>query len=134
MVIDARELKFTFARSSGPGGQNVNKVNSKAILHWNVSSSASLSYEVKTRFLIKFKNKISVTGDFFISCDRFRDKNKNVQDCIERLEEYVSSVLIPEKERKETKPKPSQKRRRLHTKKKRSEKKIQRRRVHSEEP
>ena len=133
MIIDSREFKFTFARSSGPGGQNVNKVNSKAILHWNVSSSASLSIDVKTRFLTKFKNKITSAGDFFISCDRFRDKNKNVQACIERLEEYVRSVLVPEKERKETKPKPSQKRLRLHTKKKRSEKKIHRRRVRSED-
>ncbi|HVK60330.1 MAG TPA: aminoacyl-tRNA hydrolase, partial [Bdellovibrionales bacterium] len=81
------ELQFTYARSSGAGGQNVNKVSSKAVLRWNPAGSTSIPFQVKERFLAKFGNKLTTEGDLIITSDRHRDQGRNVADCIEKLKE-----------------------------------------------
>jgi len=86
------EFEFSFARSSGPGGQNVNKVNSKAMLRWPVRANLSLPAEVRQRFLARFGSRLTVDGDLLITSQRYRDQGRNVADCLEKLREMLLVV------------------------------------------
>ena len=127
--IPIREMNFSFARSSGPGGQNVNKVNSKAVLHWNIADSASISGEVRERFVDQFSNKMDSIGNVVLSSDRYRDQQRNMDDCLEKLTEMLKLVAVPPKKRKATKPTRGSKERRLTGKKNTSERKTMRKKV-----
>jgi ribosome-associated protein len=121
------ELVFTYARSSGAGGQNVNKVNSKAVLRWSPRASRVLSFEMLERFLKKFGGRLTAEGDLIIMSDRFRDQGRNAADCLEKLREMIESVRFAPKKRKPTKPTFGSKQRRLREKKAHGEKKQNRR-------
>jgi len=125
--IPSEEFQFTYARSAGPGGQNVNKVNSKAILHWPVAQSTQLPQEVKMRFLSRYRHKITTLGEVVISGQRFRDQPKNAEDCLERLKEMILAVWEAPVKRKRTKPSRGGKERRLQAKREQSERKAGRR-------
>lgn len=120
------ELIFQYARSSGPGGQNVNKVNSKCLLKWDVVNSSSISDEVRARFLACFKNRISVDGVLVLSSDQFRDQKRNQADCIEKLEAMLAEVAKPPKKRRKTKPTYSSRKKNQESKRRHSDKKRQR--------
>jgi ribosome-associated protein len=126
--IPLEEFQFSYSRSAGPGGQNVNKVNSKAILHWNVAQTAHLPDEVRLRFLSRYRHKITTLGDVVISGQRFRDQPKNAEDCLERLKEMIQAVWLAPVKRKKTKPSRGVKERRLQSKREQSERKEGRRR------
>ncbi len=117
------ELEFTFARSSGPGGQNVNKVNSKAVLRWNLENSPSLPDELRERLRVRLASRLTVDGSIVVTSDRFRDQKKNRDDCIAKLAEWVTEGLKIPKARHETKPTRSSKRRNREGKSRASEKK-----------
>ncbi len=102
--IPLRELEFRFARSSGPGGQNVNKVNSKATLRWDVGRSSALSAELRARFLARFAARIGNDGRLSISSQRFRDQGRNVADCLGKLREMLRGVARPPRPRRPTRP------------------------------
>jgi ribosome-associated protein len=121
--IPRSELSFTFARSPGPGGQNVNKVNSKAILRWEIEASQCLPMGVKQRFVAKFKNRISNEGVLVLSSHRYRDQPRNIEDCLDKLIALLLSVAEPPKPRKKKKLSAGAKRRRLENKRRKSEKK-----------
>ncbi|MCU0977861.1 MAG: aminoacyl-tRNA hydrolase [Pirellulaceae bacterium] len=123
--IPLGELVFTFARSSGPGGQNVNKVNSKATLHWPISS-ASLPDDVRARFVAAFGGQINKQGELVLQSQRFRDQERNIEDCLEKLRGMLQRVATPPKRRKKTRPSRASKQRRLNDKKARSEVKSRR--------
>lgn len=123
LEIPEDELTFTFARSSGSGGQNVNKVNSKAILHWNIEENTSIPFEVKSRFIARYQNRISKDGFVVIASEEHRDQNKNVELCIQKLNAMLESVRVPPKKRRATKPTRGSKERRLQSKRVRSERK-----------
>jgi ribosome-associated protein len=129
LSIPDDELTFTYARSGGPGGQNVNKVSSKAILRWTMTSSPSVSPAVKERIGRLEKKRVTTEGDLVIASQRFRDQERNREDCLERLREIVLRALIVPKVRRPTKPTKGSKRRRLEEKKRRSETKQGRRDV-----
>lgn len=101
--IPLAEIQFTFARSSGPGGQNVNKVNSKAILRWGIANSDALSTAVKQRFGKAYGKRLTEEGELVLSSDRYRDQGRNVADCLARLQEMILAVATPPKPRKKTK-------------------------------
>lgn len=124
--IPFSEFSFTFARGSGPGGQNVNKVNSKAILNWAVLSSPSLSPGVRNRFLAAYKRRINAEGVLVLGSDRFRDQKRNIDDCLEKLAEMLEAVLVAPEIRRPTKPGRGAVERRLKEKKADSEKKTRR--------
>jgi ribosome-associated protein len=121
------EFQFSYARSGGPGGQNVNKVNSKAILHWPVSVSASLPDDVRARFVEQFGSRITVDGMLVISSQVFRDQRRNSEECLRRLKEMLDQVAVPPVPRVATAPSRSAKERRVDAKSKHSQKKEQRR-------
>jgi ribosome-associated protein len=119
--VATSEFHFSFTRSSGPGGQNVNKVNSKATLRWNVTESPSLPRDVRERFLAKYASRLTQSGELVISSQRFRDQPKNIVDCLHRLEGWLSAVASPAKSRRASNPTRGSRERRLKTKKRKSE-------------
>jgi ribosome-associated protein len=125
--IPPAEFEFTYARSSGPGGQNVNKVNSKAVLRWQATKSPSLPEAVRTRFLAKYGSRLTGDGELLITSERYRDQPRNIDDCLEKLREMLLSVAVAPKKRKKTKPSRASKERRLDSKKRDSTKKQNRR-------
>jgi ribosome-associated protein len=118
--IRLTEFKFSYARSPGPGGQNVNKVNSKVILKWSLKKTKALPESVKARFQSKYSNRISRDGELVISSHRFRDQGRNVADVLNKLRELILAVAVEPKKRKKRKVSLGAKRRRLENKKRQS--------------
>src|SRR5262249_22112849 len=87
--IPPRGVMFTFARSGGPGGQNVNKVASKAVLRWDLAANASLPADVRERLRARQRRRITTEGALVLQGQRFRDQAKNIEDCRARLREMV---------------------------------------------
>jgi ribosome-associated protein len=116
ICIPLRELRFDFARSSGPGGQNVNKVATKAVLHWDVVRSSALPDSVRERFVTKYRRRISKEGELVLQSQRFRDRGRNVAACTEKLRQMVLDVATPPKRRRPTRPTRGSIERRLTTK------------------
>ena len=127
--IPLREIKFTFSRSSGPGGQNVNKVNTRVQLRWNAAETIHLPSAVKERFLMKYKRRITNTGELIVTSQRVRDEGRNVADAMNKLSELILSVAKAPKKRKAVKVSKRAKQRRLDDKKKHSQKKRLRNRI-----
>ena len=129
IAIPEEEFDISFARSSGPGGQNVNKTNSKAVLHWDVTNSPSLPWDVKARFLKTFASKLTVEGLIVIASDESRAQEVNVKGCLEKVKAMILAVAIPPKIRRPTKPTRSSKRVRVENKKARGQTKKTRQKV-----
>ena len=127
--IPQSEFQWTYVRSSGPGGQNVNKVNSKAVLRWSVVHSKALPADVRQRFLVRYSSRITAEGDFLVASQRYRDQGRNVADALEKLGALLAAVAAPPKKRKATKPTRASARRRVETKQARSRTKMMRRTV-----
>lgn len=125
--IPLDEIEFTFVRSSGPGGQNVNKVNSKAVMRWPATTSASLPDDVRSRFIERYGSRLTNEGALVVASQRYRDQAKNIDDCLERLREMLLSVATPPKRRRPTRPTRGSIERRLTSKRRRSTKKEGRR-------
>ncbi len=103
LFIPYSEFVMSYVRSSGPGGQNVNKVNSKAVLRWNLHASA-LPVEVRSRLFMRLNNQLTLDGDILISSDRYRDQTRNREDCYEKFQSLIRSAVAIPKVRKKTKP------------------------------
>ena len=127
ITIPAAELQVSFARSAGPGGQNVNKVNTKAVLHWAVRSSEALPPAVRARFLTRYANRINTEGELVLSSDEHREQPRNLNACREKLRAMVLSVLKPPRRRVKTKPTRASVQRRIVSKQRQGEKKRSRR-------
>jgi ribosome-associated protein len=110
------ELDINYARSGGPGGQNVNKRETKAVLSWNPRESPSLPLEVKVRFLDRYSNRVSEDGHIVIASDEHRSQDMNLKSCFEKLQKMILAVAIPPKIRRATKPTKGSKTRRLNEK------------------
>ena len=104
LSIPLDEFDLSFARSSGPGGQNVNKVNSKAVLYWTISTSPSVPPGVKQRFMAKYGKRLTTEGVLVLTCDEHRDQRRNIDGCMEKLADMLREVLVPPKPRRPTKP------------------------------
>ncbi len=125
--VPLREFRFTFTRSSGPGGQNVNKSNTKAILRWSVGTSPSLPEPARRRFLERFKRRINSEGVVTITSQRFRDQGRNVADCLEKLRALLEEAARVDPPRRPTRPTRAARARRRAVKRQISDKKRLRR-------
>jgi ribosome-associated protein len=121
LAIPLSELHFTFVRSSGPGGQNVNKSNTKVTLRWAVVESTSLPEDVKSRFLKRYARRVNQRGELLVTSQRFRDQGRNVADCLEKLQEMLRAVATPPKTRRPRRPTRASRERRLRDKRKRAD-------------
>lgn len=98
------EFIFQASRSSGPGGQNVNKVNSKIELRFNIQNSSILTDDQKEILLTKISTKISLDGFLIVISQRDRSQLVNKEDAIRKLYELIEKTLRPVKRRKSTRP------------------------------
>ena len=129
IAIDDSEIQWEFVRSSGPGGQNVNKVSTAVQLRFNVFESAALSPDVRKRLIKLGGSKITADGTLIIHARRFRSQEQNRNDAIQRLVELIRKAAVKPKIRRETKPSPASRQRRLNAKRKRGELKRHRKTV-----
>lgn len=115
MSVLGHEVWYTFARSGGPGGQNVNKVNSKAILWWSPSESKVWNGDVDAiaRFSQMFPNKINKQGLVVLASQSERDQPSNKKECMDKLIQMVQQALTPPTERVVTQPTMGSNQRRL---------------------
>jgi ribosome-associated protein len=118
--IPLDEFEWSFARSGGPGGQNVNKVASKAVLRWNFDGSPSVPGDVKARFRVRFPSRLTTEGEVVLSSELTRDQGRNRDDCLVKLADMLRSVARPPKVRRPTKPTKGSQRRRVEAKKRQS--------------
>jgi ribosome-associated protein len=125
--IDESELRFDFVRSSGPGGQNVNKVASAVQLRFDVANSPSLPEEVRQRLFQIAAHRINKDGVLIIEASQFRTQEQNRQEAIERLVELIRRAAHKPRPRKKTRPTAASIERRLEKKRRRGEKKQRRR-------
>lgn len=118
--IPDEELLERFVRSSGPGGQNVNKVASAVELRFDIARSPSLPDALRERLLARSDRRLTAEGVFVIQANRFRDQAKNREDARSRLAEVIREGQFVAKKRVATRPTRASKERRITTKKKRA--------------
>jgi ribosome-associated protein len=120
IAIPMSEFRWEFARSSGPGGQNVNKVQSKAVLRWNPRESRSLPEDVRARLIEAQATRLNRLGELLVSSQRTRDQGRNMDDCLEKVRRLVLAAAVPPKVRRATRPTAASQERRVEAKLKRS--------------
>lgn len=123
----SKELSFKTSRSSGAGGQNVNKVETSVTVLWKVGASEFFNDDQKLLIQEKLKNRINIEGFLFLTVSESRTQLMNKNKAIEKIIEIVNKALIIPKKRTATKPSRAQKQKRLDSKKKLSDKKENRR-------
>lgn len=127
LVIPETELSVAFARSGGPGGQNVNKVASKVELRWQPSASSALSERDRAWLLARLEGKLTGDGTLIVTSTLTRDQLKNRDDAEAKLAQIVRAALARPTPRRATRPSRAAKRRRIADKRHRAQKKRDRR-------
>ncbi len=132
IAVSDDEIVLQFVRSSGPGGQHVNKVATAVQLRFDVARSPSLPDEVRTRLRSIAGRRLTEGGILVIDARRFRTQERNRQDAIERLVTLIRRAAQRPKPRKKTRPSAGARQRRLEEKRRRGDTKLLRRRVTDE--
>ncbi len=118
-VIPPQELQFQFIRSSGPGGQNVNKVATAAQLRFNLEQTQALSAAVKQRLRLLAGHRVTIDGSLLIVARTHRTQEGNRREALERLADLIARASVEPKKRHKTRPTAGSKRRRLDSKRQR---------------
>lgn len=125
--LDRAEVLVEYARSSGAGGQNVNKRDTKAVIHWNVGKAGGFTEEQKAAIRAFAGKRLSGDDEIVMYDQTQRSREQNRENALERLEELVRDALTPEKERRATKVPRVEKKKRLQDKRHNAERKANRR-------
>ena len=133
IIIGEDEVNLEFVRSSGPGGQNVNKVSTAVQLKFDIMSSPSLSAKVRHRLIQLAGTKVTKDKVLVLEASRFRSQEKNRQDALSRLAQLIREAIKEPKPRRKTKPTLASKRKRIESKKRKGLIKKMRRAVTSSE-
>lgn len=124
--IPEEDLIVRFARSSGPGGQNVNKVSTKVELRFQLDATTTLTDARKQRLREAYPSHVTSSGEFVLTSDQHRSQLRNQSEVLERLAHMLALVWLPPKPRVKTKPSRAAKRRRLDNKRAQSQRKRER--------
>lgn len=117
------ELLFSASRSSGPGGQNVNKVNSRITLRFNIRESTILTDDEKSILLMKLGSRLTEAGELMVHAQDKRSQLQNKEAAMEKFDVMLAKAFEKKKSRKATKPSKTAVQKRINSKKKQSEKK-----------
>lgn len=128
LEILQRELTFKAVRSSGAGGQHVNKTSSKVVVQYDITASSALSEEERSRLLNKLATRLTSNGVLILDSSDTRSQHKNKELVVQKLLEIIAQGLNKPKPRKNTKPSRASKLKRLREKKAQAEKKTNRQR------
>ncbi|PHQ29769.1 alternative ribosome rescue aminoacyl-tRNA hydrolase ArfB [Leeuwenhoekiella nanhaiensis] len=120
------ECEFKAVRSSGPGGQHVNKTSTKVMLHWDLEASAVFTEEQKERLRQRLASKLTTENQLVLSYDQSRSQHKNKGEVFKNLVQLLEKALVKPKKRKKTRPTLASKKRRLESKKQNAQKKANR--------
>ena len=120
LTIPAGELAIAFARAGGPGGQNVNKVNTKVELRWNPTTSAALRGDDRAWLLHQLGSRLTTDGTLIVTSTLTRDQLQNREDAMSKLVLIVRTALFRPKPRRATRPTRASKRRRVEGKRHRA--------------
>ena len=124
LSIPLSELRFSFDRSPGPGGQNVNKVNTRVELRFDVGASLTLTHSMRARISKGLAGRLNGEGELILRSSRFRSQSRNKTDCLEKFAALLAHALRPPPPRRRpSRPTFSSVARRLHRKKAHSQKK-----------
>lgn len=129
VVVPAAALQMKAVRSSGPGGQNVNKVASRVELRVDLERITGLSGAARARLEALARRRLDGDGRLLITSQRTRDQHRNLADCRERVSRLIERALVPPRVRRPTRPSAAARKRRLEAKKRQSERKQARGRV-----
>jgi len=117
ITIPETELEFRFSRSSGPGGQNVNKVETRAQLFFTIATSSILTDDLKIRLRQTAKNQLNKEGQIVIASQSYRSQERNRHACIKKLKHLIELAAHRPKHRKKSKPSRAAQQKRLTSKK-----------------
>lgn len=129
MTIEENDVEFSFARASGPGGQNVNKLNTKVTLYWNMGESQKVTTYIKDKFKEKFPRLMKGESTVIITSQVYRTQLQNKSECLKKLNDFIKVASHRDKRRVATRPTRGSVKRRLDSKKKDSKTKNNRKKV-----
>ena len=127
LVLPASAISIRFSRSGGPGGQNVNKVETKAEVLFDLAGTTLLGPADRARAMARLASRLTKEGVLAVACDRTRHRERNLREALERMGEILRAAILPPRPRRPTRPTRASKERRLEDKRRRSARKRDRR-------